>query len=221
MGLERNGVALMGRLRRPRVLLPILRASPPQRIQRIKTGVRPPKTGVRPPPTRSGTPVAKDERAMKQRILENLTTTERLTLLEQIFAPGAGARLEQSSCRLSDMEWMFDFDVVNLVECRYTYDNANDLFGELRNMLMPIQGIHPNYGLLCFIHIIMSDGNSDNEAFSREILRFIDDCKSLDMVFDHFFSTSSYKEVITLRVVFVDDEKQENIRDWVTKDSRI
>ena len=158
---------------------------------------------------------------MKQRILENLTTTERLTLLEQIFAPGAGVRLEQSSCRLSDMEWMFDFDVVNLVECRYTYDNANDLFGELRNMLMPIQGIHPNYGLLCFIHIIMSDGNSDNEAFSREILRFIDDCKSLDMVFDHFFSTSSYKEVITLRVVFVDDEKQENIRDWVTKDSRI
>ena len=45
---------------------------------------------------------------MKQRILENLTTTERLTLLEQIFAPGAGVRLEQSSCRLSDMEWMFD-----------------------------------------------------------------------------------------------------------------
>ena len=158
---------------------------------------------------------------MKQRILENLTTTERLTLLEQIFAPGAGARLEQSSCRLSDMEWMFDFDVVNLVECRYTYDNANDLFGELRNMLMPIQGIHPNYGLLCFIHIIMSDGNSDNEAFSREILRFIDDCKSLDMVFDHFFSTSSYQEDITLRVVFVDDEKQENIRDWVTKDNRV
>ena len=65
---------------------------------------------------------------MKQRILENLTTTERLTLLEQIFAPGAGVRLEQSSCRLSDMEWMFDFNVVNLVECKYTYDNANDLF---------------------------------------------------------------------------------------------
>ena len=158
---------------------------------------------------------------MRQRILENLTTTERLTLLEQIFAPGADARLEQSSCRLSDMEWMFDFDVVNLVECRYTYDNANDLFGELRNMLMPIQGIHPNYGLLCFIHIIMSDGNSDNEVFSREILRFIDDCKSLDMVFDHFFSTSSLQDDITLRVIFVDEENLENIRDWVTKESRI
>ena len=199
MGLERNGMALMGRLRRPRVLLPILRAGPPQRIQRIKTGIRP-------PPARSGTPVA---------------TTERLTLLEQIFAPGAGVRLEQSSCRLSDMEWMFDFNVVNLVECRYTYDNANDLFGELRNMLMPIQGIHPNYGLLCFIHIIMSDGNSDNEAFSREILRFIDDCKSLDMVFDHFFSTSSAQDGITLRVVIVDNENLDNIRDWVTKDNRI
>ena len=158
---------------------------------------------------------------MKQRILENLTTTERLTLLEQIYAPQAGVRLEQSSCRLSDMEWMFDFNVVNLVECKYTYDNANDLSGELRNMLMPIQGVHPNYGLLCFIHIILPYGNSDNEAFSRDILRFIDDCKSLDMVFDHFFSTCTSQNDITLRAVFVDDEKLDNIRDWVTKDNRI
>ena len=158
---------------------------------------------------------------MKQRILKNLTTTERLTLLEQIFAPRAGVRLEQSSCRLSDMEWMFDFNVVNYVECRYTYDNANDLFAELRNLLMPIQGVHPNYGLLCFIHIIMADGNSDNAAFSRDVQRFIDDCKSLDMIFDHFFSTSSSQENITLQVVLVDDEKLENIRDWATKDSRI
>ena len=158
---------------------------------------------------------------MKQRILENLTTTERLTLLEQIFAPGAGVRLEYSSCRLSDMEWMFDFNVVNYVECRYTYDKANDLFGELRNLLMPIHGVHPNYGLLCFINIILPDGNSDNEAFSREILRFIDDCKSLDMVFDHFFSKSSHHDDITLRVVFVNNENLENIRDWATKDCRI
>jgi len=158
---------------------------------------------------------------MNQRVLENLTTTERLTLLEQIFAPGAGVRLEQSSCRLSDMEWMFDFNVVNLVECRYIYDNANDLFSELRNMLMPIQGIHPNYGLLCFIHIIMSDGNSDSEALSRDVLRFIDDCKSLDMVFDYFFSTSSHQDDITLRAIFVDNEKLDNIREWITKYSRI
>ena len=158
---------------------------------------------------------------MKQRILENLTTTERLTLLEQIFSPGAGVRLEHSSCRLSDMEWMFDFNVVNYVESRYTHDNANDLSTELRNLLMPIQGVHPNYGLLCFIHIILRAGNSDNEAFSRDVQRFIDDCKSLDMVFEHFFSTSSHQEDITLRVVFVDDEKLENIHKWVTKDCRI
>ena len=158
---------------------------------------------------------------MKKRILENLTTTERLTLLEQIFAPGAGVHLEQSSCRLSDMEWMFDFNVVNLVESKYTYDNTNDLFGKLRNMLMPIQGVHPSYGLLCFIHIIMSDGNSCSEAFSRDTQRFIDDCRSLDMVFDYFFSTSTAQDDITLRAVFVDNENLENIRDWATKDSRI
>ena len=112
------------------------------------------------------------------RIIENLTTTERLTLLEQIFAPGAGVRLEQSSCRLSDMEWLFDFNVVNMVESRFSCGDADDIFAELRNLLMPIKGVHPNYGLLCFIHVIMPAGNSDNEAFSREILRFIDDCKS-------------------------------------------
>ena len=155
------------------------------------------------------------------RNLENLTTTERLTLLEQIFAPGAGVRLEQSSCRLSDMEWMFDFNVVNYVECQCTYDDANNIFTELRNLLMPIQGIHPNYGLLCFINIILPDGNSDNAAFSQDVLRFIDDCKSLDMVFDHFFSTSSYQDDITLRVVFVDDEKLDKMADYATKDSRI
>ena len=165
--------------------------------------------------------MAKDERAMKQRILKNLTTTERLTLLEQIFAPGAGARLEQSSCRLSDMEWMFDFNVVNLVESRYPHDNASDIFTDLRNLLMPITGVHPNYGLLCFIHVIMPADNSDNEAFSRDILSFIGDCKSLDMVFDQFISTSNDQDDITLRTAFVDDEKLDNIRDWATKDSRL
>lgn len=158
---------------------------------------------------------------MKQRILENLTTTERLTLLEQIFAPGAGVRLEQSSCPLSDMEWMFDFNVANLVENRYTYVNADDIFAELRNQLMPIAGIHPNYGLLCFIHIIMPAGNSNNEPFIKDVKRFIEDCRSLDMVFYYFFSTSSAQDGITLRVVFVDNENLDNIRDWVTKDNRI
>ena len=156
---------------------------------------------------------------MKQRILENLTTTERLTLLEQIFAPGAGARLEQSSCRLSDMEWMFDFNVVNLVENRYTYETVKSLFDDMRKLLMPISGAHPNYGLLCFIHIIMAAGHSNNEAFIKDVQCFIDDCRSLDMNFEHFFSTT--RDDITLRAVFVDDEILDNIRDWVTKDSRI
>ena len=158
---------------------------------------------------------------MKQRILENLTTTERLTLLEQIFAPGAGVRLEHSSCRLSDMEWMFDFNVVNLVECRYTYETVKSLFDDMRNLLMPISGVHPNYGLPCFIHIIMSAGNSNNEPFIKYTQRFIDDCKSLDIVFDYFLSTSTAQDDITLRAVFVDDEKIDKIRDWATKDIRL
>lgn len=155
------------------------------------------------------------------KILENLTTTERLTLLEQIYAPQAGVRLEQSSCRLSDMEWIFDFNVVNLVESRNTYETVKKLFDDLRNLLMPISGVHPNYGLLCFIHIIIPAGNSENVRFSKDLQRFIDDCNSLDMIFDHFFSMSTAQDDITLRAVFVDEEKLDNIRDWVTKASRI
>ena len=158
---------------------------------------------------------------MNQRVLKNLTTTERLTLLEQIYAPQAGVRLEHASCRLSDMEWMFDFNVVNLVEDQYSHDNASDIFADSRNLLMPISGVHPNYGLLCFIHVIMPAGYSDNEAFIRDVQRFIDDCKSLDMVFDHFFSTSNDQDDITLRAAFVDDEKLDNIRDWATKNIRL
>ncbi len=155
------------------------------------------------------------------RILENLTTTERLTLLEQIFAPQAGVRLEQSSCRLSDMEWMFDFNVVNLVECRYTYETVNNLFGELRNMLIPITGVHTNYGLPCFIHIIMPAGNSNNELFLQDVQRFISDCKSLDLDFDYFFSTNSAQDGIIMRAVFVDEENLDKMADYATKESRI
>ncbi len=156
------------------------------------------------------------------RILENLTTTERLTLLEQIYAPQAGARLENSSCRLCDMEWIFDFNIVNLVENRYTYNSANDIFTDLSDALMPMSGIHPNYGVLCFIHIIMPAGLSVKEAFSKDIQRFIDERRrSLDMLFDYFFSTSRSQNDITLRTVFVDNENPDKLRDWATKDSRI
>ena len=158
---------------------------------------------------------------MKQRMLENLTTTERLTLLEQIFAPGAGIRLEQSSCRLSDMEWMFDFNVVNLVENRYTYETVKNLFDDLRNQLMPIPGLHPNYGMLCFIHVIIPTGHSFNKAFSKDMQRFIDDSRSLDMVFDYFFSTSTAQDDITLLAVFVDNMNLDKMADYATKDCRI
>ena len=95
------------------------------------------------------------------------------------------------------------------------------MFDDLRNLLMPISGVHPIYGLLCFIHIIMPAGNSENELFIKDVQGFIYDCKSLDMVFDHFISTSTAQDDITLRVVFVDDEKLDNIRNWVIKDNRI
>ena len=57
---------------------------------------------------------------MKRKVIKKLTTTERLTLLEQIFAPqGEHSRVEFASCALSDMEFLFDFEDVNLVEMKW------------------------------------------------------------------------------------------------------
>ncbi len=154
------------------------------------------------------------------RTLEKLTTTERLTLLEQIFAPGAGARLEQSSCRLSDMEWMFDFKSITLVEKEYSYDDIKSFFSEMNAMLFPLP-IEPNYGLPFFIHVVLSANNDENHRFVPALEKHLEYCRSFDLVIESFISTSLNQDDITLRTVFVDDEKLENIRDWATKDSRI
>ena len=154
------------------------------------------------------------------RILENLTTTERLTLLEQIFAPGAGVRLEQSSCRLSNMEWLFDFKSITLVEKEYSYDDIKSFFSEMNAMLFPLP-IEPNYGLPSFIHVVLSANNDENHRFVPALEKHLEYCRSFDLVIESFISTSLNQDDITLRTVFVDDEKLENISDWATKDSRI
>ena len=154
------------------------------------------------------------------RTLENLTTTERLTLLEQIFAPQSGVRLEQSSCRLSDMEWMFDFKAITLVEKVYSYDDIKSFFSELNSLLFPLP-IEPNYGLPFFIHVVLSANIDENHRFIPALEKHLEDCRSFDLVIENFISTSPNQDDITLRTVFVEDEKLENIRDWATKDSRI
>ena len=154
------------------------------------------------------------------RTLEKLTTTERLTLLEQIFAPQAGARLEQSSCRLSNMEWMFDFKSITLVEKGYSYDDIKSFFSELNALLFPLP-IEPNYGLPFFIHIVFSANNDENLRFVPALEKHLEYCRSFDLVIENFISTSPNQDDITLRIVFVDDEKLGNIREWATKESRI
>ena len=157
---------------------------------------------------------------MKQRILENLTTTERLTLLEQIFAPGAGVRLEQSSCRLSDMDWMFDFKSISLAENGYSYDDIKSFFSELNALLFPLP-TEPNYGLPFFIHVVLSANNDENHHFISALEKHLEDCRSFDLAIESFISINPNQDDITLRTVFVDDEKLENIRDWATMESRI
>ena len=154
------------------------------------------------------------------KVLEKLTTTERLTLLEQIYAPQAGVCLELSSCRLSSMEWMFDFEAITLVEKGYSYDDIKSFFSELNALLFPLP-IEPNYGLPFFIHVVLSTNNDENHRIVPTLEKHLKYCRSFDLVIEYFISTNPNQDGITLRTVFVDDENLENIRDWATKDSRI
>ena len=62
---------------------------------------------------------------MKRQVIAQLTTAERLTLLEQIFAPqGECSRVEFASCTLSDIDFMFDFAEANLVEMKWSKDEC-------------------------------------------------------------------------------------------------
>ena len=62
---------------------------------------------------------------MKRQVITQLTTAERLTLLEQIFAPlGECSRVEFASCTLSDMAFMFDFADANLVKMKWSNDEC-------------------------------------------------------------------------------------------------
>ena len=154
------------------------------------------------------------------RTLEKLTTTERLTLLEQIYAPQAGVCLERASCTLSSMEWMFDFKSITLVEKEYSYDDIKSFFSELNALLFPLP-IEPNYGLPFFIHVVLTANNEENHRFISALEKHLEYCRSFDLVTESFISTSPNQDEITLRTVFVDDMNLENIRDWATKESRL
>ena len=77
---------------------------------------------------------------MKRQVIAQLTTAERLTLLEQIFAPqGEYSRVEFASCTLSDMAFMFDFADANLVKMKWSNDECEvvEIIERTKHLLSP------------------------------------------------------------------------------------
>ena len=89
---------------------------------------------------------------MKRQVITQLTTAERLTLLEQIFAPqGECSCVEFASCTLSDMAFIFDFADANLVKMKWSNDECE--LSEIINA--PSTFFHPKWsrssGWACLI----------------------------------------------------------------------
>ena len=152
---------------------------------------------------------------MKRQELRNLTTSERLTLLEQIFAPQG--RLEFASCSLSNLDYMFDFEDVNLEEMRWTSDEGDlrEIIEHTKHLLSPDAGQKFGLGVHYFVHSILPQ-----EPIT--VQRAIDWFKHDEPIaIDHFVSATDASNDITLRIVFINNEISEKIYDEVFKNNRI
>ena len=95
---------------------------------------------------------------MKRQVITQLTTAERLTLLEQIFAPqGECSRVEFASCTLSDMAFMFDFADANLVKMKWSNDECelSEIMERTKLLLSPEVEQKFGLGMPFFIHAVL------------------------------------------------------------------
>ncbi len=152
---------------------------------------------------------------MKQKIIKKLTTSERLTLLEQIFAPHGG--LEFASCTLSDMDYMFDFEKVNLIEmkCFSGEDELRNVIEHTNRLLLPETEQTIDLGMPYFVH-----ANLPKEPIlSQHFLKWLQHDEPIAM--EHFVTTSDDTTVITIRIVLINKEISNKIADETFKNSRI
>ena len=95
---------------------------------------------------------------MKRQVIAQLTTAERLTLLEQIFAPqGEYSRVEFASCTLSDMAFMFDFADANLVKMKWSNDECEvvEIIERTKHLLSPEVEQKFGLGMPYFVHAVL------------------------------------------------------------------
>ncbi len=160
---------------------------------------------------------SKRQGIMKRQVITQLTTAERLTLLEQIFAPQGGcSRVEFASCTLSDMAFMFDFVDANLVKMKWSNDECelSEIIERTKHLLSPEVEQKFGLGMPYFVHVVLP-------SKSKLIAGFTNWLQHNEPIALEHFQTSSNIDDITILVAYIKNEIGDRIADEIEKTNRI
>ncbi|MBR5102013.1 MAG: hypothetical protein IK092_02710 [Muribaculaceae bacterium] len=153
---------------------------------------------------------------MKRKVLTQLTTAERLTLLEQIFAQRGGDGLKYNSCELSNMAFMFDFEDVNLVEMKWSKGECelSEIVERTEHLLSPEVEQKFGLGMPYFVHAIVPQESISVQSVTDWLTHE-------PIALEHFVTTTSDNDDIIMRVAFIRNEIGDKINDLIEKENRI
>ncbi len=154
---------------------------------------------------------------MKRQVITQLTTAERLTLLEQIFAQqGECSCIEFASCTLSDMAFMFDFADANLVKMKWSNDECklSEIMERTKRILSPEVEQKFGLGMPYFVHTVLPLKSKFIADFSNWLQH------NEPIALEHFVTTSDTDD-ITIRVALIKNEIGDRIVDQIEKTNRI
>ena len=154
---------------------------------------------------------------MKRQVITQLTTAERLTLLEQIFAQqGECTRLEFASCVLSDMVFMFDFEDANLVKMKWSNDECelSEIIERTKHLLSPEVEQKFGLGMPYFIHAVLPQ----EPILAQKVIHWLQYDEPVAM--EHFLTTCDTND-ITIHVAYIKNEIGNKITDEIEKINRI
>ena len=154
---------------------------------------------------------------MKRQVIAQLTTAERLTLLEQIFAPqGECSRVEFASCTLSDMAFMFDFADANLVKIKWYNDECelSEIIERTQRILSPEVEQKFGLGMPFFIHAVLPQ----EPILAQKVIHWLQYDEPVAM--EHFVTAGDTND-ITIYVAYIKNEIGDKIVDQIEKENRI
>lgn len=154
---------------------------------------------------------------MKRQVITQLTTVERLTLLEQIFAPqGECSCVEFASCTLSDMAFMFDFADANLVKMKWSNDECelSEIIERTKHLLSPEVEQKFGLGMPYLVHAILPSKSKLFADFTNWLQH------NEPIALEHFVTTSDTDD-ITIHVAYIKNEIGDRIADEAFKNNRI